>query len=203
MDKLLSWQNWPVLVVCLAMVAAAVIDWWKFKVPNWLTFPIVLTGWALGGVYDLGWLTPVHNPDKWHFTASLLCSLWGLVLLYWLYMIGGVGAGDVKMQAGFGAWVGAFYGLDPGVQIVLFAFCAGAVVGGIIAVGMILVRRQFRRNAQNVREIVGDWLKAGSLGAVADRAAERKGRLHLLPYGVPLCIGFVGYLLYLYNRGAL
>jgi hypothetical protein len=29
---------------------------------------------------------------------------------------------------------------------------------------------------------------------VAARAAERKPRMHLLPYGVPLCIGFIGYL---------
>jgi hypothetical protein len=64
---------------------------------------------------------------------------------------------------------------------------------------MILLRGQLRRNVQNTREIVGDWFTASSLGTVAGKAAERKPRLHLLPYGIPLCIGFVGYLFFLYG----
>jgi hypothetical protein len=31
---------------------------------------------------------------------------------------------------------------------------------------------------------------------VADKAAQRKPRMHLLPYGIPLCLGFIGYLVY-------
>ena len=48
MSSLFSLENWPVLVVCAGMIAAAVIDWWKFKVPNKLTFPLILSGWLLG-----------------------------------------------------------------------------------------------------------------------------------------------------------
>jgi prepilin peptidase CpaA len=204
MDKLLSWENWPVLIICLAMIASAVIDWWKFKVPNLLTFPVILSGWLLGGLYDVHLLQPGGEADGWwRILSSLVCTFEGCFLLYWLYLIGGVGAGDVKMQMGFGAWVGAFYGFKIGVPIVFFAFVVGALVGGIIATGMILVRRQFSRNAQNLREIISDWFKAGSVQAIAEKAAQRKARLHLLPYGVPLCIGFVGYLVYRYASGTL
>ena len=31
------------------------------------------------------------------------------------------------------------------------------------------------------------------------KAARRRSRWHRLPYGIPLCIGFVGYLFYLYG----
>jgi hypothetical protein len=55
---------------------------------------------------------------------------------------------------------------------------------------------------QNTREIVGDLFSAGSVEEVAKRAAQRKPRLHLLPYGIPLCLGFVGYLVYLENAAA-
>ena len=34
---------------------------------------------------------------------------------------------------------------------------------------------------------------------MADKAKERKPRMHLLPYGIPLCIGFVGYLIFLHG----
>jgi prepilin peptidase CpaA len=192
----LALENWPLWVVCLAMVVAAVIDGWKLKVPNKLTFPLILGGWALGGLYDLGWL-PVPSDTAepgWRFLGSVGCSFLGLMLLYGVYVLGGMGAGDVKMQAGFGAWIGAYYGWAEGCGIVLGAFCVAAVVGGVIALGMILVRRQFAQNAQNVREIVGDWFKSSSLGDVADKAAKRKPRMHLLPYGIPLCIGFLSYL---------
>src|SRR5262249_44195763 len=100
---------------------------------------------------------------------------------------------------GFGSWIGAFFGLGRGLQIILYAFCAAVIIGGIIALGMILVRGQFRRNALNTREILGDWLTSPSVGVVADKAAKRKPRLHLLPYGIPLCLGFVGYLVFLFG----
>jgi len=33
----------------------------------------------------------------------------------------------------------------------------------------------------------------------AERAAQRKPTMHLLPYGIPLCMGFIGYLLILHG----
>src|SRR5437016_4568179 len=104
MDKLLVWQNWPVLFVCLAMLASAVIDWWKFKVPNWLTLPVILSGWVLGGLYDLGILEPALNPGGSRLVASLVCTFAGGVILYLLWSINYMGAGDAKMGMGFGAW---------------------------------------------------------------------------------------------------
>src|SRR6266446_4434496 len=107
--KLLTLENWPVLVVCLGMLAAAVIDWWKFKVPNKLTFPLIISGWVLG-----------------------LANNFGLEAGQ-----GGVGAAHVKMTMGFGSWIGAFFGLGQGLWIIAYAFCAGTIVGGVIALGMI------------------------------------------------------------------
>ena len=54
MDYILT--NWPLWFICLAMIVAAVIDGWKLKVPNWLTFPLVLSGWALGLCHNCGLL---------------------------------------------------------------------------------------------------------------------------------------------------
>jgi prepilin peptidase CpaA len=192
---LLTPSNWPLLFICAAMIAAAVIDWWKFKVPNWLTFPIVLSGWALGLVHTCGWHL-VANDGAGGLGASLAGTLMGFALLLPMYAIGGMGAGDVKMTMGFGAWAGAFFGLEGGLclWVILYAFCAGAIAGGVIAVGMIAVRRQFGQNMQHTRAILLDLLTSGSLGAVFSKANQRRPRWHRLPYGVPLCIGFVGYL---------
>jgi len=194
-------NNWPLAFVCVAMIVAAVIDGWKLKVPNWLTFPLVLSGWVLGLLHNFDVLVPSTGVGG--IGASLAGTALGFVLLAPVYAIGGMGAGDVKMQMGFGSWVGAFYGLSatehrPGaLGIIFWAFCLAVVIGGILALGMILVRGQYRRNLSNTREILGDLFQASSVGEISDKAAKRKPRLHLLPYGIPLCLGFLGYLLYL------
>ena len=195
-------NHWPLWFICLAMVAAAVSDGWKLKVPNWLTFPLVLSGWGLGLLHSFGLLESTGDGG---IGASLAATAIGFALLFPVYAIGGMGAGDVKMQMGFGAWVGAFYGMratetHPGAGWVLvYAFALAAVIGGVLALAMIFLRGQFRTNMANAREIVGDLFTSSGVGDVAGKAAQRKPRMHLLPYGIPLCIGFISYLIYLHG----
>jgi prepilin peptidase CpaA len=188
-----SLQNWPILFLSAAMIAAAVIDGWKLKVPNWLTLPLIVSGWLLGLLHNFG---VMDGPGG--IGASLAGTALGFALLLPIYAIGGMGAGDVKMQMGFGSWIGAIFGLWRGMEIVFYAFCAAVIIGGVIAMFMIALRGQYRRNLSNTKEIVGDLFKSSGIGQVADKAAQRKPRLQLLPYGIPLCIGFVGYLFFLY-----
>jgi prepilin peptidase CpaA len=195
-------NNWPLAFVCAAMIVAAVIDGWKLKVPNWLTFPLILSGWGLGLLHSFGLL---ESTGSGGIGASLITTVIGFFLLFPLYAIGGMGAGDVKMQMGFGAWIGAFYGMravdgvHPGAGwILVSAFCLAAVIGGVLALAMIAVRGQLRTNLNNARSILSDVLGAG-VGGAADKAAQRKPRMHLLPYGIPLCLGFVSYLIYLHG----
>jgi prepilin peptidase CpaA len=191
----MSWltNSWPLVFIAVAMVVAAVIDGWKLKVPNWLTLPLVVSGWLLGLLHDCG-----VGPDggQGGIGAALAGTALGFALLLPLYAIGGMGAGDVKMQMGFGSWVGAFYGLWTGLAVIFYAFCAAAVIGGVLALGLIVLRGQYRTNVANAREILGDWVGSKTVAEVAAKAARRKRRLTLLPYGIPLCIGFVGALVW-------
>ena len=194
--NLLTWDNWPLLFICVGMLAAAGIDWWKFKVPNKLTFPLILSGWALG---LLNYFELVPAGGHGGLGAALVGTMVGCALLIPMYAIGGMGAGDVKMTMGFGSWIGAFYGLPDAVYIIFWAFCIGSIAGGVIALGMIAVRGKYRQNIENVRAILGDFGSSSSVGEIHDKANKRRPRWHRLPYGVPLCIGFVGYLIYLYS----
>src|SRR5215472_15560182 len=96
-------SHWPLTFICAAMIVAAVIDGWKLKVPNWLTFPLVLSGWLLGLLHDAGLLASTGSGG---IGAALAGTALGFALLAPLYAVGGMGAGDVKMQMGFGSWVG-------------------------------------------------------------------------------------------------
>lgn len=189
-------QYWPIVFICVAMIASAVIDWWKFKVPNWLTMPVIVSGWLYGLLHNFGvQLGPEIGAGG--LGASLAGTAVGSLLLL-AYAIGGMGAGDVKMCMGFGAWMGAFYGFAGNCLVhTAMALALGVLVGGPIALVMILLRGDFRGNLNHTRAILTDLAVSGlNLSKIAENAHQRRPRWHRLPYGVPLCIGFLIYLIY-------
>jgi prepilin peptidase CpaA len=164
-----------VWVVTALLLVAAVIDGWLLKVPNWLTFPMVFGGWAFStlafGWEGLGW--------------SLLGTGIGLGLLLPAYAIGGMGAGDVKLLAGVGAWVWG--------TVTFYAFCASAIVGGFMALVLILFRRTWEKHRDQFFGILTEIVTVRNPNKLAAIAAERKSSMLLLPYGIPLAVGTIGY----------
>jgi len=194
----------PVLVICFGMVLAAIIDGWAFKVPNWLTLSLVVSGWILGALHDFGVRVDAGTGGFW---ASMLGTIVGFALLFPVLAIGGMGQGDVKMQMGFGAWLGAFFGNGhpsfqnhDGLMILVYAFCAGTIVGGVFGLVIMVLRRKLGKNVSNTKEILTDLKVLVTVGpkAAAERANSRRSSWVRLPYGVPLCIGFLGTLAYLH-----
>ena len=190
----------PLVIVCAGMILAAFIDGWALKVPNWVTLPLVLSGWMLGLLHDCG---VTGDGGTGGLGVAMLCTALGFILLFPMLVIRGVGEGDVKMQMGFAAWAGAFFGSGevsglPGLGVVFWAFAFGAVIGGAFALIMILIRRQFRQNATMFAEIMTDlqMFASGQGGKAMNRAQERRQRWVKLPYGIPLCVGFLLYLAY-------
>jgi prepilin peptidase CpaA len=171
-------QNWPIWLLSSVLLVAAVIDGWKLKVPNWITFPLVFGGWAYSTA-TFGW-----EGLLWSMVGTGV----GLLLLLPAYAIGGMGAGDVKLLAGVGAWVWA--------TTTLYAFCVSAIVGGVIAIAMVVVKRDWHYHSTKFWTIVTEILDIRDPGTLAAIAAERKSTMLLLPYGIPIAIGTIGYFLW-------
>jgi prepilin peptidase CpaA len=168
-------QNWPIWLLSLVLIVAAVIDGWKLRVPNWITFPLIISGWvynlAYFGLAGLGW--------------SLLGTAVGLALLLPAYAIGGMGAGDVKLLAGIGAWVCS--------TTTLYAFCVSAVLGGAIAIGMVLWQRDWFHHYYQFFAIATEIVEVRDPNTLSTIAAKRKSSMLLLPYGIPIAIGTIAY----------
>jgi prepilin peptidase CpaA len=171
-------QNWPVWVVSITLVVAAIIDGLKLKVPNWLTFPMIISGWVYSAAFSpfAGWEGLLY---------SVVGTVVGLALLLPAYAIGGMGAGDVKLLAGIGAWVWG--------TATLYAFAVSAIVGGIIAVLMVVVRRSWFKHQSQFWVICNEILTVKDPEKLSAIAAERKSSMMLLPYGIPIAIGSIAY----------
>lgn len=181
-----SFETPVVLFVCLAMTVAAVIDGWKLKVPNWITFPFALFGLLYHFI--------MHGFSG--LTASLLGCGVGLGLLLVPYIVGGMGAGDVKLFAGLGAWMGP--------SITFGAFLASTLVGGVLALALIAYRGLRARdwsvaskNWDRFLLVLSEFKTIHNPNHLAELAAARKPTALLLPYGIPLAIGTVAYFFYL------
>lgn len=105
-----------------ALVALAMIDWDTTLLPDDITLPLVWGGLIAAA---LGW-TGVPLPDAlWGAVAGYL-SLW-LVYQTFKLVTGkeGMGYGDFKLFAAFGAW----FGWQALIPIILMASVIGAVIG--------------------------------------------------------------------------
>jgi prepilin peptidase CpaA len=192
----------PVAVICGGMILAAVIDGYAFKVPNWCTLSLVVSGWYVGAMHDLGvTAVPGCAPEATGgLVAALAGTALGFALLFPALFIGGMGQGDVKMTMGFGSWVCAYFGFGVGGWVLWWSFALGVLVGGVFGLVMMAFRREFHKNLANTREIFIDLQVLATAGpeAAARRANARRKNWVRLPYGVPLCVGFLGHLWYLF-----
>lgn len=171
-------ETWPCWVVTITLVVAAVIDGLQLKVPNWITFPMIISGW----IYS----TAFSPYSGWEgLFLSLVGTAVGLAVLLPAYAVGGMGAGDVKLMAGVGAWMWG--------TVTLYAFAATALVGGVIAIGMVLSRGAWAKHRDQFWSILGEIATVKDPEQLAAIAAERKPRMFLLPYGIPIAIGTIAY----------
>jgi prepilin peptidase CpaA len=174
-------EHWHIWLVTVVLIVAAWIDGRQLKVPNWLTFPMIISGWlySIAAFYWAG--LPWWEGLGW----SLLGTAIGLALLLPAYAIGGMGAGDVKLLAGVGAWVYASH--------TFYAFCVSVIVGAILAAGMVVYRRAWSKHVNQFWMILTEILTVRDPNQLSAIAAERKSSMLLLPYGIPIAIGTIAY----------
>ncbi|CBJ52060.1 A24 family peptidase [Ralstonia solanacearum] len=157
------------LSLAALVTTAAVWDVRTRRVPNWL----VISGLAIALLVQClehGVLT-----GSWTW---LLGTATGLGLLLGIYLLGGMGAGDVKLMGAVGAFMapaGVFH-----VALVTF------IVGGALALAMMLMRGNAHRSFANVSALLLSLPFGGKTTAAGQ---DKKDRTTRLPYAVAIAIG--------------
>jgi prepilin peptidase CpaA len=109
----------PIVLLLVTTAIAAVTDIRSHKIYNWTTYPGILLAFAVAFAQQ-GW-----NDDYPGLEGSLkgfaLCG--GMMLVCFLFF--GIGGGDVKLLA----MMGAFLGMERGVEALLWTFVLGSAAG--------------------------------------------------------------------------
>jgi prepilin peptidase CpaA len=154
------------------LVWAAAQDMRSRRIPNWLTFSLVLSGIAqsfAGG----GTTTPA---------MSLLGLVVGMALPMVQFALNAVGAADVKLMAGVGAWFG------PGVALSVFA--VAAIVGAVIVLTQALIQGRTRVLMRNTAVVAINLAHVQDVGLEHTKATGQSCRSvdRPLPYAVAVLI---------------
>ncbi|MEY4883735.1 MAG: hypothetical protein RIS34_1589 [Pseudomonadota bacterium] len=165
-------------ILLLLLVSAAVIDFRSHRIPNWLV--------VSGAVYALVFNTvfpPWHNGTVLFPLAGLGL---GLFLFLPLYLLRAMGAGDVKLLAMCGAFLGPNEVWRAALMIL--------ITGGLLGVVFVLANGTALRVVQNLTSVFRVGLfdtMGGSAPSLRISALASAGRL---PYGVAIAAGTAAYL---------
>jgi prepilin peptidase CpaA len=154
------------IMVLILIAVASVFDVATRRIPNWLTVAAILVG--------LGGHTLTSQGSGIVFSSAGLAV--GMVLLLPSVLLGGMGAGDLKLLAAVGALTGPMVTLKAGLFSVL--------IGGIIAIGVALRQGTARRA---LRRVVTLNLPVAS--PPPPDAPPRPVSVGSIPYGVAIGLG--------------
>ena len=161
------------------LVMAACIDIKRNRIPNWLVFG--------GAVYGLLYNTlfPVY-PREVGILFALGGSGIGLAMLLPMYALRVMGAGDVKLMA----MAGAFLGASATLNAVLATLIAGGVLAMVLALFNGTVGRMVRNVAMMFRGTMLTF--ATGVGGLTVHGGPSAGKM---PYGVAIATGTIIYLI--------
>ena len=135
-----SFAWWPTLIV---LAVAMFTDLRSRRIPNWLALPFLLAGilvspwrhdWG-GNSQSNGW----HGFGQfgWYGVGQSFAGLGlGLLTFGFLFWLGGMGGGDVKLCTAIGAWVGPMQ--------MFWALFYTSLAGGVMVLCWIAYRKVLR-----------------------------------------------------------
>ena len=163
---MLTWTGIIVLVVALI---ACVTDVRSRRIPNVLTlggaaaalvFHTVTAEGAGIGAVAIGWLV-------------------GTAVFLPFFLLGGMGAGDVKLMAAIGAWLGP----AEAFAIAIYA----SLAGGVLAIGVALATGYLRTAIGNVGGLLKFWWRVGP--RPMEGLTLHQSNSPRVAFAIPICCG--------------
>jgi prepilin peptidase CpaA len=169
------------VLLLILVLTAALYDVRYRRIPNWLTAAGVLLGVGLNAFLTF------DSVERW---SGLMRSVEGLLIGFFayllLYLIRAMGAGDVKLMAAVGAIVGPrdWFGI----------FLITAILGGIMALILVLVRKRLKKTLFNLSFIVDEMSHGRPAYMRNEELDVKSGKSVGLPHGAVIAVGTLFFL---------
>ena len=179
-----AWQAISLTALALLVLTALVFDLRQRRIPNKLVLVALAAGLFINligpQVWQGGTGPLTAYPSALGAKGALLGALTGLAIFLPLYLLSAMGAGDVKLMAGIGSFVGPV----AAINVALFILVTGGVLA---AVRMVWVRKT-QLVLFNVATALGQLVPGSA--ARFDPATQSADRM---PYGVAMAAGLLAY----------
>lgn len=170
--------DWRTGMLMLLLTGAAISDLRSRRIPNWL----VLSGILFGVIYNTALPPSPHDNILFPLAGIGL----GLLLFLPLYLLRAMGAGDVKLLA----MVGAFLGPNE----TFLAALASMIVGGVLSIMVVFVTGTAPRMFHNLTSLFQIGFLDAVSGSVPSLRIADGASAGKMPYGVAIAIGTIVYL---------
>ncbi|NLI81241.1 MAG: prepilin peptidase [Deltaproteobacteria bacterium] len=172
-------------ILAVFLAVCAVFDLFYRRIPNWLTYPAMTAALIFRGI----------NGGVDELLQGLSGLAVGMALLMPVYLVKGMGAGDVKLMGVVGAFLGP--------KEAFVAFLWTGVTGGVYALILLALHPHqlviFLKKCLQKFVFIGKVLFYGVSGAHAlspfDEEPAHQGEGLKVCYGVAIAVGTMGYLL--------
>jgi prepilin peptidase CpaA len=158
----------PFSILATVLIIGAAWDLRFHKIPNWLTFP------AIG--LAIAYHTSMNGFSGFFFSLEGMTA--GIAILLPFYLLGGMGAGDVKLLGAVGGLLGP--------KGVFLAFLFTALVGGIYALILLASHGYLKKTILRYRIIVEIFILSRNIVYIPPTPSEGKPRLW---YGLAISLG--------------
>ncbi len=188
-----AWQTVGLAALVLLVLTALVFDLRERRIPNMLVLLALGTGLCINLIGPRTW--PVGsgllsiNSGALGAEGALLGALTSLTIFLPFYFLRAMGAGDVKLMAG----IGSFVGPTTAINVALFIL----VTGGVLAIVRMVWVGKTQVVLFNVATALGQWVP----GSVArfDPATQSADRM---PYALAMAGGLLAYGVWIFSGHA-
>lgn len=166
-------------VLLLAVLVATFTDLRTRRIPNWLTVSTLVLAFVLNAL--IAYPSPIEG--VWLAAKGFGLAFALNLVMYMLHM---TGAGDVKLLAAVGAMVGCsdFVGI----------FLLTALIGGVLAIILMLVKGRVRQTLWNVGYMVSELMNWRAPHMTREQLDVGSSKALRLPGALRICLGVVAFL---------
>ncbi|MCS6953295.1 MAG: A24 family peptidase [Bryobacterales bacterium] len=164
------------VLLAATVLVAGVYDLRYRRIPNWLTLSALLFGVALNA-----------SRFGWSGLQSAAAGLGLAVVIYFpMYLVRGMGAGDVKLMAALGSIVGPAHWFT--------IFLISSILGALCAVALLAWKGRLRRTLQNVGFMLKELFYLRPPYLRREELDVRHPMAVKLPHGLMVAVGTAAFL---------